>query len=163
MKPTLREILDATLVELDMPYERYKRVKGSRLMKVVEVRQIVCYVGVHYGYRQYEIADFLNIDISSVHHHKKNSEGYCSYDKSFANKVYSVMSHFEKVRFYHRENGYIARDKEDFTLTFFREKPIESDGVWTSDKYSYSLPKDYFPQVSYGDSPISCELTLRLR
>lgn len=163
MKPTLREILDATLVELDMPYERYKRVKGSRLMKVVEVRQIVCYVGVHYGYRQYEIAYFLNIDISSVHHHKKNSEGYCSYDKSFANKVYSVMSHFEKVRFYHRENGYIARDKEDFTLTFFREKPTESDGVWTSDKYSYSLPKDYFPQVSYEDSPISCELTLRLR
>ena len=132
-------------------------------MKVVEARQIVCYVGVHYGYRQYEIADFLNIDISTVHHHKKNSEGYCSYDKSFANKVYSVMSRFENMRFYHRENGYVARDEEDSTLSFFREKPIERDGVWTSDKRSYCLPKDYFPQVSYEDSPISCELTLRLR
>lgn len=163
MKPTLREILDATLVELDMSYEQYKRVRCSRLMRIVEVRQIVCYVGTHYGHTQQDIANFLSINHASVHHHKKNSEGYCDYDKDFANKVYSVMSRFENVRFYHRENGYVARDKEDFILTFFREKPIENDGVWTSDKCSYSLPKDYFPQVSYEDSPISCELTLRLR
>jgi hypothetical protein len=46
MKPTLNEILEATLSELNISLEEYKRIRKSRIAKAVMVRQIVSYIGV---------------------------------------------------------------------------------------------------------------------
>lgn len=163
MKPTLREILDETLKVVKMTPENYRAIRKSRLARAVEVRQLVSYVGTRYGHSQHQIAELFGIASSGVCHHNKQAEGHYSYDRNFSNKVDIIMSNFEKVSFYHKMLGWVAREKESGELTFFSDKPQGIDGMWHQDCIAYGLPKGYFPQVTYEDSPRSCEITLRLK
>ena len=164
MKPTLQTILNETLLVEKMTKENYRATRKTKLQRAIEVKQIICYVGTRYGYTNYQIAKFLGIDHSTVCHHNSTAEGYFSYDKNFSHKVNMVMSKFEKVCFYHKLNGYIARERDSQKLYFFSETPKDIDGVWQHDSaQTYELFEEYFPQISYRDSPRSCELTLRIK
>ena len=163
MKPSLKEILEVTLEELNVTQRHYKEACKSRLSNIVLAKQIVCYVATHFGYSQHSIASFLKIDRTNVSYHKSLAENYSKIEKKYAVKVNKVMSRFENVRYCHSKLGWVARDKDTMSLTFFREKPIDNDGSWYADSYQYSLPFDHFPQVSYDDSPRRCEVTFRLK
>lgn len=163
MKPTLREILDATLKVVKMTPENYRAIRKSRLARAVEVRQLVCYVGTRYGHTQQQMAELLGIGHSTIKYHNEQAEGHRSYDKEFCNKLDLIMENFEEVSLYHKMLGWVAREKESGELTFFSDKPIDVDGMWHQGCLAYGLPKGYFPQVTYEDSPRSCEITLRLK
>lgn len=164
MKPSLEDILNETLKVLNMTKENYRAIRKSRLARVVEVRQIVSYIATRYGYSQHKIGTLLAIKPCTVNYHNQLIEGYLSYDKELSIKIDKVMSNFEEVFFYHRLNGWIAREKEDGKLSFFSDKPEDIDGTWYREGgLTYSLPKSYFPQVRYEDSPRNCEITLRLK
>ena len=163
MNPTLYDILEATLDVLNIKREDFKRARKSRLSYVVEAKQIVCFVAQHFGHSQQSIADFLGFTHSAIHHSQKKAYELSTIDKGYANKVCTVLSKFEKVRMCHVMMGGVARDEEDNTLTFFTEKPEIFDGIWVSEYPSYGLPEGYFPQITFGDSPQRCEMTLRLK
>ena len=163
MKPTLKEILDATLEESNIPFDYYKSVCKSRLANIVKIRQVVSYIAVRYGYAQYSIADFLKINRTTVNHHKELAEDYYMYEKEFANLVDRVLTRFEDVKVMQYVRGWVTRSKDGETVKFFTSRPIKNGDDWTSYSLSYILPSNYFPQVTYGDSPRSCGMTLRLR
>lgn len=59
---------------------------------------------------------------------------------------------------------WIARDKDN-TLCIYNNKPTLSkdvDGLWICDKFSTvnTLSEDYFPQVTFENSPQEVELKL---
>ena len=59
---------------------------------------------------------------------------------------------------------WIARDKDN-TLCVYNNKPtlsIEVDGLWICDKFTIvnTLSSDYFPEVTYENSPMEVELKL---
>ena len=164
MKPTLREVLDCTLSVLNMTKENYRAIRKSRLARIVEARQIVCFVGTRYGYSQHQIGELLSIKPCTVLYHNNSVEGYLGYDKELSAKIDRVMSNFEEVLFYHRLNGWIARGKDNKNLSFFSDKPEDTNGTWhREDCFKYDLPISYFPQVRYEDSPRNCEITFRLK
>lgn len=164
MKPTLKEILGATLREINMTPENYKAAKKSRLERIVLAKRIISYVAVRYGYSLHSIADFLGVNHSAVSHHIKIAEGYCDFDKDFACKVDKVISSFEEVILCRKIKGWVAREKKKETLWFFSDKPQDVEGTWYYEgALAYILPPKSFPQVLYEDSPRSCELTLRLK
>lgn len=164
MKPTLGEVLNATLNVLNITKENYRVIRKSRLAKAVKVRQLVSYIGTRYGYSQHQIGELLAIKPCTVSYHNQLIEGYLSYDKELSLEIDKVLSTFEEVFFYHRLNGWIARDKEDENLSFFSDKPENIDGTWHREGgLTYNLPKSYFPQVRYEDSPRNCEITFRLK
>ena len=164
MKPALEEVLNATLEVLNMTKENYRAIRKSRLARIVEVRQLVSYIGTRYGYSQHKIGELLSIKPCTVLYHNNSVEGYLGYDKELSAKIDRVMSNFEEVFFFHRLNGWIARDKEDENLSFFSDKPENIEGAWHGKgSLTYDLPKSYFPQVRYEDSPRNCEITFRLK
>jgi hypothetical protein len=163
MKPTLNEILEATLSELNISLEEYKRIRKSRIAKAVMVRQIVSYIGVRYGYTQHGIADFLKTNHSSVHYHKELAKDFYTNEKGFADKIDKVLSNFEDVSVSQWVKGWVARDK-DGSISFFSLKPREEQGKWSIERgITSELPITHFTQVTFEDSPRCCEMTLRLR
>lgn len=163
MNPTLYDILYATLDVLNIKKEDFKRARKSRLSYVVEAKQIVCFVAQHFGYSQQSIADFLGLTHAAILNNQKRAYDFSTIEKGYANKVNAVLEKFERVRKWHIVNGWVARDNEDNTINFFTEKPETFDGIWVSEYSSYSLPKGFFPQLSFDDSPQRCEMTLRLK
>lgn len=163
MKPTLKEILEATLEESNMSFDQYKSIRKSRLANIVKIRQVVSYIAVRYGYTQYSIADFLKINHTTVIYHKEMAEDYYMYEKDFAKLVDRVLTRFEDVKVMQYVRGWVARSKDGETVRFFTSHPIKKGDDWTSHSLSYDLPKNYFPQVTYEDSPRSCGMTLRLK
>lgn len=59
---------------------------------------------------------------------------------------------------------WIARDKDN-TLCVYNNKPTlskEADGLWICDKFTTvnTLSEDYFPEVTFENSPKQVELKL---
>lgn len=165
--PTLKEILQATLEELNISKDNYNRAKYSRLANIVKARQMFCLVARHYGYSQKEMAKFLNLNNSTINHNKNVALDHFEYEKGFANKVNGILSHFEYIRKLHVVNGWVARDgDEERNINFFKEKPKlldKEDKIWFSPQNNYQLHESFFPQLTFEDSPIPCEITLRLK
>lgn len=162
MRPTLQEIFDAILLELNIAQEAYERAGRSRMAIMVKARRIMCYVGRHFGYTLHEVADYLKMNHATVHYHAEGAKDAIYYEKGYAHAVNNILSHFDFVQRVSNTDGWLARD-EDGSLYFFNEKPFPCEGVWITTGGMKSVSKDQFPQVTYVDSPIPCEMTLRLK
>lgn len=162
MRPTLQEIFDVTLDELNISKDSYKRAGKSREARMVRVRQIFSYIGRHFGYTTQTIADFIGMHHASICYHSECAKDACRYEKGYINKINNILSHFDNVQRVSVVSGWLARS-EDGTLEFFKEEPNLFDGVWTTNQTSIYVEKEQFPQINLVDSPIPCEMTLRLK
>lgn len=162
MRPTLKEIFNVTLEELNISNEAYQRAGKSREIRMVKARRIICYVGRHFGYTLYEVADYLKINHTTVHYHSEGAKDAMCYEKGYAYSINNILSHFDFVQRVSNTIGWLARD-EDGSLYFFRDKPTSCDGVWLANNSAIRISQDQFPQVTYIDSPVPCEMTLRLK
>lgn len=162
MRPTLEEILEVTLRELNVSKESYERAGKSRIACMVRVKQIVSYVGYHFGYTLHAIGNFLHLTHCTVYHNKEMAKDFCHYEHGYACKVNKVLSYFENTQRVYYTKGWVARN-ENGEISFFQKEPSLLNGVWVSDTNGKKLPKETFPQISPNDIPLSCELTLRLK
>ena len=171
MKPTLDDIFYAVLDAFDINEETYRKIKRSREIIAVSVRQVICWIGQNtYGYTQNEIGLYLGLDHSTVWHNKMKAQDYMSYDKDYkmcVNKALSILCAKEKEE--QKEysiSGWVARD-EVGGLTFFSDKPIREPfpfdrSVWCGEVSSILAPS-LFPQITWESEPQECEMTLRLK
>lgn len=162
MRPTLEEILDVTLRELNISKDSFERAKKSRISSMVRARQIVSYVGHHFGYSLHAIGDFLSLTHCTIHHNKEMAKDFYYYEKGYANKVNNVLAYFENTQRVYSAKGYVARG-ESGDIAFFEEEPMLKNGSWRSESESMRLPEDTFPQVSVVDPPRPCEITIRFK
>lgn len=162
MRPTLKEIFDVTLLELNISREAYERAGRSREARMVKARRIMCYMGRHFGYTLHEVADYLKMNHATVHYHAEGTKDAIYYEKGYSYAVNNILSHFDFVQRVSTTNGWLARD-EDGSLNFFNDRPTPCEGVWVARTNMKSVPRDQFPQVTYIDSPLPCEMTLRLK
>lgn len=153
MRPTLQEILDATLNVLNISKDIYDKTRNSRLANVVRVRQIFCYVGEHYGYTLHAMGNFLHLTHSTVYHNKEMAKDFCSYEKGYANKINEILSHFEKVQKIYVAKGTVQRGQNG-SISFLGD---DANGI------KAFLPSECFPQVAEGDPPFPCEVTFRIK
>lgn len=159
MRPELEKILSATLEVERMERWYYDKWAKSRIAPVSQVKRLVCYVGRKHGYTQRELSSFLHCSMSTVACIKKRMEELASIyreEKEKITKIEAILSMCEMC-------GYVARDKEDEGLMFSLGKPRLVEGMWIADGLQMRLPIDSFPQVTYSNSPLSCEMTLRLK
>ena len=162
MRPTLKEIFDVTLFELNISKEAYERAGRSREARMVKARRMMCYVGRHFGYTLHEVADYLKMNHATVHYHVEGAKDAICYENGYAYAINNILSHFDFVQRVSTTDGWLARD-EDGSLYFFRDKPTSVNGVWLTNNAVQKIPQDQFPQVTYIDSPVPCEMTLRLK
>lgn len=169
MIPTLEQILDTTLEVLGIERSAFEKSKRTRSAFAVKVRQIVCYVGQEYGHTQCGIGDFLGLDHSTVHHNKETAKDYATFENDYANVIEQVLlklGEVKSIRKVAKVMGFVVRD-EDGSM-FFCEggKPVrsEEEKIWlVEDGMAYSIASEYFPQVTWDDEPIECQITLRLK
>lgn len=169
MKPTLEQILDTTLYILDLDKEYFLANKGCRRLEILEVKQMVSFVGQKYKYSQPIIGRFLGIDHSTICTHRKNASFYYDYDKRFARKIDLILDALKKYTESEVTlNGWVARS-ENFNecLQFFTEEiPTRNQEykIWQpSEGMVYDIPKQAFQFLTWKDEPIKCEITIRLK
>lgn len=169
MNPTLEQILDTTLRILDLDKEYFLSNKGYRRLEIIDVKQIISFIGQQYGYSQTEIGSFLGIDHSTVCNNRKKASFFYSYDKRFARKVNLILDALKK----YKESevtlkGWVARS-ENFNgcLQFFTEEiPIRNQEykIWQPNEgMVYDIPNHAFQFLTWEDEPIGCEITIRLK
>lgn len=170
MRPTLDDIFYAVLEAFDIDDETYRNIKDSREALAVSVRQVICWIGQKScGYSQSEIGGYLGLNHSTVWHNKMRAEDYMSYDKDYkmcVNKALSILYAKEEEQKECSINGWVTRD-EDGDLTVFSDKPIRetfSDGInfWCGEE-PRGLDPSLFPQITWENEPVECEMTLRLK
>lgn len=169
MKPTLEQILDTTLKILDLDKEYFLANKNYRMLEIIEVKQIVSFVGQQYEHSQPTIGRFLGIDHSSVCNHKKNATFYYYYDKRFAGKIDRIL---DALKMYEESEvtlkGWVARS-ENFNscLQFFTgEIPIRNQEykIWQPNEgVVYDIPNHVFQFLTWENEPIESEITIRLK
>ena len=169
MKPTLEQILDTTLRILDLEKDYWNANKSYRRLEIVEVKQIVSFVGQKYDYSQPTIGRFLEVDHSTVCHNRKNAAFYYDYDKRFARKVNLIL---DALKMYEESEvtikGWVARS-ENFNecLQFFAEEiPIRNQEykIWQPNEgMVYDIPNHAFQFLTWENEPIECEITIRLK
>ena len=169
MKPTLEQILDTTLRILDLGKDYWRANKSYRLLEIVEVKQIVSFVGQKYGYSQPTIGRFLEVDHSTICIHRKNAAFYYDYDKRFARKIDLIL---DALKVYEESEvtikGWVARS-ENFNecLQFFtQEIPTRNQEykIWQPNEgMVYDIPNHAFQFLTWKDEPIECEITIRLK
>lgn len=168
MKPTLEQILDTTLRILDLDKEYFLANKSYRRLEILEVKQIISFVGQKYEYSQPTIGRFLGINHSSVCHHRKNVSFYYNYDKRLARKIDLIL---DSLKIYDESEvkikGWVARS-ENFNecLQFFtQEIPIRNQEykIWQPNEgMVYDIPNHVFQFLTWKDEPIECEITIQL-
>lgn len=169
MRPTLEQILDTTLRFLDLGKDYWKTNKSYRRLEIVEVKQMVSFIGQKYEYSQPTIGRCLEIDHSTVCIHRKKAEFYYSYDKRFARKIDSIL---DALKTYEESEvtlkGWVARS-ENFNecLQFFTEEiPTRNQEykIWQQNEgMVYDIPNHAFQFLTWKDEPIECEITIRLK
>ena len=168
MKPTLDDIFYAVLDAFDINEETYRKIKRSREIIAVSVRQVICWIGQNtYGYTQNEIGLYLGLDHSTVWHNKMKAQDYISYDNSYkmcVNKALSILC--SKGQKECSIRGWIVRD-EDGELTVFSDKPMRKTfsggkSFWYGEE-PIGLDPSLFPQITCESEPQECEMTLRLK
>lgn len=169
MKPTLEQILDTTLRVLDLDKEYFLANKSYRRLEILEVKQIISFVGQKYEYSQPTIGRFLGIDHSSVCHNRKNASFYYDCNKRFARKIdliLDVLKTYEESEV--TMKGWVARS-ENFNgcLQFFTEEiPIRNQEykIWQPNEgMVYDIPNHAFQFLTWENEPIECEITIRLK
>lgn len=162
MRPTLEQILDATLLVEGMEYDYWLKRRPSRSANVCQVKRVIAYFGRSYGYTQRELASFLSCSIPMIACAKKKQNELLEIYRDEREKIENIESLLEKSSRSRQIEGWVARD-EDGGISFFFEKPTISSGVWTSRERDYSLSKDLFPYIKTEDGPLKCELILNLK
>lgn len=169
MRPTLEQILDATLRVLDFDKDYFLANKKSRRIEILEVKQFVSFIGQKYGYSQTTIGFFLEINHSSVCNNRKNALFYYDHNKRFARKIDLVLEALKileetKVTL----KGWVARS-ENFNgcLQFFTEEiPTRNQEykIWQPNEgMVYDIPNYAFQFLTWKDEPMKCEITIQLK
>lgn len=163
--PTLEEIESITLEVLGISEENFIMDKYSRKRCIIDAKHILSLISQEFGYSQYEIGDFLDMNHSSICYHGKKAKDYEKYDKEFSKIIQTVREKVSELDEYYGEKlltGYIARDKNEELHFFLNKKPIMEEDKWESDYISYSLPTFLFPNISWDKSLKECELSIKL-
>jgi hypothetical protein len=169
MKPTLEQILDTTLRILDLGKDYWNANKYCRRLEILEVKQIVSYLGQKYEYSQPKIGRILGVDHSTVCVHKKNFAFYLKYDKRLTRKYNLILESLKK----YTENavaikGWVARS-ENFNgcLQFFTEHaPTRNQEykIWQPNEgMVYDIPNHAFQFITWETEPVECEITIQLK
>lgn len=162
MRPTLKEIFDVTLDEMNICKEAYQRAGKSREARMVRVRRTVCYIGRYFGYTLQDIAAFLDIKHSSVYYHAEVAKDSIFYEKGYENRVNNILAYFDNTQKLSETRGWLARD-EDGSLNFFQSEPVLYNGIWMSNKGAQRLQDNQFPQITLDSRPAPCEIIIKLR
>lgn len=162
MKPTLEQILDATLLVEGMEYSYWSKWRPSRSAKVCQVKRIVAYFGRNFGYTQRELSTFLSCSIPMIACAKKKQTELLEIYRDEREKVERITNILEETSKSQKIEGWVARDNNG-DIGFFNRKPTISSGVWTSNEEPYRLPQDLFSYIRPEDSPLECELILNLK
>jgi hypothetical protein len=169
MKPTLEQILDTTLRILDLNKEYFMKNQSSRRLEIVEVKQMVSFVGQKNGYSQTVIGNFLGINHSTVCHNKKSACFFYDHDKRFARKINLILN---ALKIYEEKeiklSGWVARsDNFNGCLQFFTEEvPTRNHHykIWQPNEgMVYDIPNHAFQFLTWENEPIECEIIIRLK
>lgn len=167
MKPTLDNILDEVTNAFEVNKEDFYARIDTRERLVVEIKQVVCYLGQKFGYSQSVIGKFLGIDHSSVCYNKKTAQDICDTDGEYAsrvNKAWNALDEIVKKQKEYTINGWVTRDKHDNSLVFYiKRKPERIDDVWLAFGECYPIPKEACPNITWDNSPRECEITLKIK
>ena len=90
MKPTTKDILDATLKVLEVDKDTWLADKGTRKGIVLTIKQMVSLLGREYGFSLSDIGSTLGLSHSMVHLHNKVAQGYVEYEKDYAQKIEAI-------------------------------------------------------------------------
>ena len=164
MRPTLANILDATLAHLHISHTDWYAMDRGRSSKVVKVKQIVSLIAFEYWYRHSEIASFLICHRTTVIHYIKVSQNYYRlYDDYWqtVEEIKEALRHSGKEQTIHIIHGWLARSKRG-VLTISPNKPEDYGLFWISEGCRPYPNQDCFPQIDYETGPVKVKIRITI-
>lgn len=164
MKPQLSDILNATLLQLRIPYDEWETMYSYRIARTIKVKQILSLVAYEYGYKHIEIAEFLHTHRTTVIYHIKTAvDMYTVYD-NYRNEVDAVRAICSSDKLYqlsHVSHAWIARTRTGL-LIISPNKFEDYSGWWMANDTRTYHPQDSFPQVTYESGPVRVKVKVTI-
>lgn len=96
MRPTTKDILDATLKVLEVDKDYWNANKRTRKGIILTIKQMVSLLGREHGLYLNTIGSTLGLSHSMVSIHIKVAQGYVEYEKDYAKKVQAIRDDLRK-------------------------------------------------------------------
>lgn len=168
MRPTLDEILSASLEALGYDRQYWKSVRNRRLPDAVKIKQFVTYLGHEIeGYPMTRIGAFLGPSHATISSHYHNAKFFLQHEQDYREAMDNALEIIDRLKGVQKHvtiRGWVARDK-DGSVFFYEEKPHRSEnGRWLTYGYhAYGYVTDeMFPHITWESEPQEAEITIRL-
>ena len=90
VRPTLREIMDATLKVVGISRKEYDATKDTRRPKVIDARRLFGGVALACGYNRRHVASFTKRDVITVSHHFHQHKAFLAIYRSEREQVAKI-------------------------------------------------------------------------
>lgn len=173
MRPTLDEILSASLEALGYDRQYWKSVKNRKLPDAVKVKQFVTYLGYEIeGYPMTRIGAFLGLSHATISSHYHNAKFFLQHEQDYReamDNALKIIDSIEGAQKYVTIRGWLARDGECEcdNIYVYSEAPRRSkeSNAWMVSHplcHFWKLPKDSYPHITWESEPQEAEITIKL-
>ena len=174
MRPTLDEILSASLEALGYDRKYWKSVKNRRLPEAVKVKQFVAYLGHEIeGYPMTRIGAFLGLSHATISGHYHNARFFLQHEPDYREAMDNALEIIDRLKGAQKHvtiRGWVARDGECEcdNIYVYSEAPRRSkeSNAWLVPHplcHFWKLPKDSFAHITWESEPQEAEITIKLK
>jgi hypothetical protein len=162
MKPSLNEILRATLETLNIDSEDWEKNIRSRKGYIIRAKELFCTLAAEEGHSYVKIGLFLGAGHSTAIHHAKTFKAYCELYPTYYDLIESANKRIPRpLPKEHVTRAWLARCKSG-ALVISSSRLVEAAGYWISEGSRPYYPASAFPQVTYGRGPVKVLVTVSL-
>lgn len=156
MRPSLANILDATLETLAIERWEWDMNHKSRQSAMVKAKELFCLLAFDEGYLHKEIGQFIGQHRTTAIHHINMFRAHCDiYPKCYEliERARSlIVRNNGEVQRSSYSSGWLARSHTGL-LTISPNKPERMAGYWMAEGTKPFVPQTAFPQITYESGP----------